>query len=157
MVETLAKSACASVPHSFADSLHPQALPSLRGAHQRSPSPWYQKAGRKRNRATSGVRSAMRRDDNSGRINGHAREDWDGDEDFRSASAGMSAAITRPTTSSMIAALVRTVPILVCCSGKDVDGGIENIEPGDEDVCPGLSVLRETLAADWGSVDTSIT
>ena len=138
MTETFTKSACASVPHSAPESLHPQNLSSLRGAHQRSPAPRTQNMGRKRNRATSGVRTAMRKDDSSGRIKVHARPERDDDEDWRSASAGMSAAITRPITSSMMAALVRTVPILVCCNANGVEDAVERLWPG-----------LENARADW--------
>lgn len=53
----------------------------------------------------------------------HARPlfpDWEV-EDWTRASAGITAAMTRPTTSSMIAALINTVPMRDCW--KDVAAG----------------------------------
>ena len=69
----------------------------------------------------------------------------------------MRAAITRPTTSSMIAALVRIVPILVCCNGMDGDDVMEYIEPGDEGARIGLAVPGDMLVADWSSIVNPIT
>lgn len=98
----------------------------------------------------------MRRDDSNGRIRIHARSEWDEDDDCRSASAGMSAAITRPTTSSIIAALVSTVPILVCCNGTDGEDVIEHAETRDEGARTGLSSSCETWTVGWGSMTISV-
>ena len=72
-------------------------------------------------RDTGGATTAMSKDDSSGRIIVQASSPLSVRDvaDSARANAGITAAMTRPTTSSMIAALISIVPIRDCPSERD--------------------------------------
>lgn len=137
ITNNLTMSACSSVPHPsvFEPSelqpnivFDPHGLSDVEGAHQRSPRPLNQKRGRKTYRATRGVMIVMRTDDRRGRMMVQAKLELCPPE-FKADNAGIIAASTSPMTSSMTAALMRTVPILVCCNGVGSGGFGESSFP----------------------------
>ncbi len=100
--------------------------------------------------------AAIRKDENKGRTMVHARLPWSSEP--TEARAGMREAMTSPTTSSMIAALMRIVPIRDCWRGVSfsrvrvyaigsVSSGVEPAVPGKVSVSSSrLSVDAETAA-----------
>lgn len=117
-------SACPSVPHPHFDwpmdpmpnnhlDFAPHGLPARQGAHQRSPSPFHQKSGLRINRATIGLTAAISKDESSGRMMVQAvllcELEFCIDD-----KVGTTEERTRPMTSSIMAALMSTVPMRVC-------------------------------------------